>query len=74
MRPQYDVDAEAYREKVRAFLGEKLPAGFTGIGSLEGDALVEFTTEWRTTLYEAGYLAPGWPEEYGGAGLSALER
>jgi len=74
MRPQYDVDAEAYREKVRAFLGEKLPAGFTGIGSLEGDALVEFTTEWRTTLYEAGYLAPGWPEEYGGAGLSALEQ
>ena len=74
MRPQYDVDAEAYREKVRAFLGEKLPAGFTGIGSLEGDALVEFATEWRTTLYEAGYLAPGWPEEYGGAGLSALEQ
>jgi len=74
MRPQYDVEAEAYREKVRAFLGEKLPAGFTGIGSLEGDELVEFTTEWRTTLYEAGYLAPGWPEEYGGAGLSALEQ
>lgn len=74
MRPQYDIDAEAYREKVRAFLGEKLPAGFTGIGSLEGDALVEFTTEWRTTLYEAGFLAPGWPEEYGGAGLSALEQ
>lgn len=74
MRPQYDIDAEAYREKARAFLGEKLPAGFTGIGSLEGDALVEFTTEWRTTLYEAGFLAPGWPEEYGGAGLSALEQ
>ena len=74
MRPQYDDHAEAYREKVRAFLGEKLPAGFTGIGSLEGNALVEFTTEWRTTLYEAGYLAPGWPEEYGGAGLSALEQ
>ena len=74
MRPQYDIDAEAYREKVRAFLGEKLPAGFTGIGSLEGDALVEFTTQWRTTLYEAGFLAPGWPEEYGGAGLSALEQ
>jgi alkylation response protein AidB-like acyl-CoA dehydrogenase len=74
MRPQYDVDAEPYREKVRAFLGEKLPAGFAGIGSLEGDALVEFTTEWRTTLYEAGFLAPGWPEKYGGAGLSALEQ
>ena len=25
-------------------------------------------------LFEAGYLAPGWPVEYGGAGLSALEQ
>ena len=36
--------------------------------------LAEFVAEWRTTLYEAGYLAPGWPVEYGGAGLSALEQ
>jgi alkylation response protein AidB-like acyl-CoA dehydrogenase len=25
-------------------------------------------------LYEGGYLAPGWPVEYGGGGLSALEQ
>ena len=25
-------------------------------------------------MYAAGYLAPGWPTEYGGAGLSALEQ
>ena len=25
-------------------------------------------------MYEAGYLAPGWPVEYGGAGLSPLEQ
>ena len=25
-------------------------------------------------LYEAGYLAPGWPVEYGGGGLTALEQ
>ena len=74
MRPIYSDEAEAYRQKVQAFLGEKLPSGFTGIGSLEGEAITEFTTEWRQTLYEAGYLAPGWPVEYGGAGLSALEQ
>ena len=74
MQPMYSADAEAYREKVQAFLAEKLPPGWKGIGTLEGDAIHEFTTEWRKTLYEANYLAPGWPVEYGGAGLSALEQ
>ena len=50
------------------------PAKWAGIGALEGDELTAFVTEWRKTLYGAGYLAPGWPTEYGGAGLSALEQ
>jgi alkylation response protein AidB-like acyl-CoA dehydrogenase len=74
MQPTYSADAEAYRQKVQAFLAEKLPSNWGGIGTLEGEALRTFVTEWRGTLYEAGYLAPGWPVEYGGAGLSALEQ
>ena len=74
MRPMYDDVADAYRAQVRAFLAERLPAGFGGIGTLEGDAITEFVTSWRATLYEAGYLAPGWPKQYGGGGLSALEQ
>ena len=74
MRPTYSAEAEAYREKVQAFLAEKLPADWGGIGALEGDELTDFVTEWRKTLYDAGYLAPGWPVEYGGGGLSALEQ
>ncbi len=74
MRPTYTAEAEAYREKVQAFLAEKLPTNWGGIGRLEGQELIEFVTEWRKTLYTAGYLAPGWPVEYGGAGLSALEQ
>jgi alkylation response protein AidB-like acyl-CoA dehydrogenase len=74
MRPTYSADAVAYREKVQAFLAEKLPAKWGGIGRLEGDDLGAFVREWRTTLFTAGYLAPGWPIEYGGAGLSALEQ
>jgi hypothetical protein len=74
MQPTYSADAEAYRQKVQAFLAEKLPTNWGGTGTLEGDALTSFVTEWRGTLYEAGYLAPGWPVEYGGAGLTALEQ
>jgi alkylation response protein AidB-like acyl-CoA dehydrogenase len=74
MRPTYTSEAEEYREKVQAFLAEKLPVGWRGLGRLEGDDIHTFVTEWRKTLHEAGYLAPGWPVEYGGGGLSALEQ
>lgn len=74
MRPKYTAEAEAYREKVQAFLAENLPTNWGGVGQLTGQALTDFVTEWRKTLYSAGYLAPGWPVEYGGSGLSALEQ
>jgi hypothetical protein len=74
MQPTYTSEAEEYREKVQAFLAEKLPVGWRGLGRLEGDDVHAFVTEWRKTLHEAGYLAPGWPVEYGGGGLSALEQ
>ncbi|HEX9258633.1 MAG TPA: acyl-CoA dehydrogenase family protein [Acidimicrobiales bacterium] len=74
MQPTYSAEAQAYREKVQAFLAEKLPSNWKGMGMLEGDALETFADEWRHTLYENNMLAPGWPVEYGGAGLSAMEQ
>ena len=74
MDPHYPTEAEEYREKVRAFLGEHLPAGWKGIGALDHDAARQFTAEWRATLFEQGLLAPSWPKEYGGAGLTPLEQ
>ena len=74
MNPTYSAAAEEYREKVQAFLAEKLPPNWKGIGALTGDALEHFVTEWRATLFSSGYLAPGWPVEFGGGGLSELEQ
>lgn len=74
MRPVYDLQAEEYREKVQAFLAEKLPSNWQGIGSMEGKAVEEFVAQWRNILATSPYLAPGWPVEYGGGGLSALEQ
>ncbi|MSW49209.1 MAG: acyl-CoA dehydrogenase, partial [Actinobacteria bacterium] len=65
---------EVYREKVQAFLAEKLPPNWKGLGALTGEALEHFITEWRATLFSSGYLAPGWPVEFGGGGLSELEQ
>ena len=74
MHPAYSPEAETYREKVRTFLAEKLPTSWKGIGQLDGDDLLSFVAEWRTTLASSGYLAPSWPAAYGGGGLSELEQ
>jgi len=74
MKPVYEPQAEEYREKVQAFLAEKLPSNWQGIGSMEGKAVEEFVNQWREILAASPYLAPGWPVEYGGGGLSALEQ
>jgi alkylation response protein AidB-like acyl-CoA dehydrogenase len=74
MEPTYSDEAEAYREKIQAFLAEHLPAGWKGIGALPADEAIAFTDQWRTTLAANRLLAASWPAEYGGAGLSALEQ
>src|SRR3954468_10012462 len=74
MQPTYPREAEAFREKVQAFLAEHLPADWKGIGQLEGEAVERFTLEWRQILHENGYLAVRWPKEYGGGGLTPLEQ
>jgi alkylation response protein AidB-like acyl-CoA dehydrogenase len=74
MHPVYPPEAAVYRTKVQAFLAEKLPKNWGGTGQLEGEELEAFVSEWRAILAAAGYLAPNWPVEYGGAGLTALEQ
>jgi alkylation response protein AidB-like acyl-CoA dehydrogenase len=53
--------AQQFRDEVQAFLKAHLP--------VDGEA-----EEWRETLHHHGLLAPSWPREYGGAGLSPLEQ
>ncbi len=74
MDPRYSADAERYRGEVRAFLADKLPAGWSGIGALSPDAARAWAVEWRRVLAAAGLLAPAWPSEYGGGGLSPVEQ
>jgi alkylation response protein AidB-like acyl-CoA dehydrogenase len=73
MQPTYSDAAEQYREKIRAFIAEHMPANWEGIGSLTGDAKQQFLAEWRRTLSDNHLLATMWPTEYGGPGLSATE-
>lgn len=74
MDATYSAEAEAYRGELRSFLAEHLPSGWRGMSAMpetERDAWLE---DWRRLLAEHRLLAPEWPAEYGGGGLSAIEQ
>lgn len=73
---ELNPDDRAFRDEVRAFLEEKLPADIRGETArqagvwTEGDA----ARRWHRALYERGWIAPGWPEEHGGPGWTIVQR
>ena len=64
----------AYRDQLRAFLKQELPPGYEGDDDYfdhEGD--IDFIKSFMRKLGEKRWLAPAWPEQYGGMGMSPLE-
>ncbi|RAV02850.1 acyl-CoA dehydrogenase family protein [Mycolicibacter senuensis] len=74
MDPSYPAEAEDFRVEVRTFLSEELPPDWAGLGSLNTREAHAFTERWRAVLGRRGYLAPTWPAEYGGGGLTKLQQ
>jgi alkylation response protein AidB-like acyl-CoA dehydrogenase len=74
MDPNYTAEAGAFREKIQALLARELPADWSGMGALSPEERTTFITHWRPTLAENNLLGVAWPEKFGGAGLSQLER
>ena len=74
MDPTYSDEAEAFRLRIQEFLSANLPDGWAGIGALDRDEILHFQNEWRQKLAANGLLAPAWPTEFGGGGLSELEQ
>ncbi|MGE0305782.1 MAG: acyl-CoA dehydrogenase family protein [Acidimicrobiia bacterium] len=67
-------EAAAFRQHVRSFIEEHLPAEWKGIGALAPDEAEEFTRNWRKLLVANGFLGIAWPKQYGGGGKSKLEQ
>jgi len=70
----YTPEAAAFRARIKDFLAENLPADWSGMGAFSPDERTAFVNGWRRTLAESQLLAVAWPPEYGGAGLSQMER
>ena len=64
-----------WRAELRAFLAAELPDGFEGSDDFFDDAeQVPFAKQFMRKLGARRWLAPAWPESYGGMGKSALEQ
>ncbi len=77
-----DSPSEAsFREEVRAFVRAECPRalrtrahewGTLGGGYRRADP--ELMRRWRAKLAGRGWIAPAWPKEYGGAGLTVIQQ
>jgi len=75
------ADQAAFRAQVRQVIENKLPERYrAGDGDWERDRKSEdvrardAATAWTAALAEQGWVAPHWPKEFGGAGLSPMEQ
>ena len=65
-----------FREEVRAFLNESLTPDISRAGELMTSVFADFdaTMKWHRILHAKGWIAPDWPEEYGGTGWTLNQR
>ena len=61
------VDIDAFRSEVREFLGRELTPEFRKAAALSYGMPREINARWHKKLFDAGWVAPSWPVESGGA-------
>jgi len=72
----YSPEDEAFRKEVREWLEENLPQEWRRdryMTMADRDEWVQVQLAWQKKRYEKGWLAPTWPKEYGGGGLTMMQ-
>ena len=70
---RFTPEEEKFREEVRDFIEDECPEDLRGGGvSIFEQAGNLFA--WRAKLAKKKWVAPAWPKEYGGAGMSIMEQ
>lgn len=74
MELSFSQEETAFRQEVRAFIRENLPAA-TQRKLVNGHPISKQDwVDWQRTLNKKGWAVPHWPVEYGGTGWSATKR
>lgn len=70
------MDDSTFRIQVQTFLAESLTPKMTRAGRLMTSVFADFEMglAWHKILHRKGWIAPDWPEEYGGTGWSLNQR
>ncbi len=74
---RFTPEQEQFREEVREFLRQELPADYQGGGSYGdegGESTRELSRRLMAKLAERKWLAMAWPEEYGGLAASHMQQ
>ena len=70
---RFTPEETAFRDKVRAFMKEKLPAAIRS-KLIEGRRLSkDDLVDWQRILNAKGWAVPHWPKEWGGTGWGPVE-
>jgi alkylation response protein AidB-like acyl-CoA dehydrogenase len=70
----YSAEENRFREEVRAFVREKLPGDLAQKVLHHKRLGKEDHLRWQNALSARGWMAPGWPVEFGGPGWTPIER
>ena len=67
-------DDQAFRRTIREFLVARIPADIRDAVLTFQHLSREYYVRWQKILAAQGWGAPGWPQEYGGTGWTAVQR
>ncbi len=70
---RFSPQEEAFREEVRSFLKERLPARIADKVRTGKRLTKQDMVDWHTILNERGWYANHWPKAYGGPGWSVAQ-
>ena len=70
---EYSNEELAFRDEVRSFVEQKLPADIRAKMDRGQPPAKDDFVRWQKILYERGWVAPNWPVEYGGTGWSPTQ-
>src|SRR6185437_13879999 len=68
------AEDKAFRKQLRDFLTEALPPDWSGDEFDDSEAAWKFGRSFDKLLGQHGWMAPAWPKEYGGMGLSYAQQ
>src|SRR5690348_6802799 len=70
----YSAEELAFRDEVRAWLREHLPADLREKGEGSAHFSKDDLVRWHGILADKGWIAPAWPKEWGGTGWNVVQR